>query len=294
MGSLLDKLSQKIKDSFDYKNWRASIVSTTTKTDKSWTPEEVTVVTKNVRSANDGEPQEEILKALETKKGRTTDITQKYAEDRRKEREKARKRRAGEQDQTGTDDEHGGGSMSLDEFLPFSEKKRGDFEFRLKDDTALEGKSVSALDVRAKVKNPRNWEGTFYFDPATYDLLRIELRPSKNPKLVKELEMEIDFEVLNNRYLVLKRTRFKINGGIFIKHIRQIVEDVYSHFEVLDGKQICDFKEVQESPPRPRSGGGARRFFDGGNRRDWFPRGPGAILAPMENHTNGDAFSSMI
>lgn len=31
-------------------------------------------------------------------------------------------------------------------------------------------------------------------------------------------------------------TRFKINAGIFIKHIRQIVEDVYSDFEVLDEK----------------------------------------------------------
>jgi len=236
MGSLLDKLSQKIKDSFDYKNWRASIVSTTTKTDKSWTPEVVTVVTKNVRSAHEGEPQEEILKALETKKGRTTDITPKYAEERRKEREKARKRQAGEQDQTGADDERRGGSMSLDEFLPFSEKKRGEFEFRLKDDTRLEGTSVSALDVRAKVKNPRNWEGTFYFDPATYSLLKVELRPSKHPSMVKELEMQIDFEVLNNRYLVLKRTRFKINAGIFIKHIRQIVEEVYSNFEVLDEK----------------------------------------------------------
>jgi hypothetical protein len=236
MGSLLDKLSQKIKDSFDYKNWRASIVSTTTKTDKSWTPEEVTVVTKNVRSANEGEPQEEILKALETKKGRTTDITQKYAEDRRKEREKARKRRAGEQDQTGTDDEHGGGSMSLAEFLPFSEKKRGDFEFRLRDEAMVDGHPLSVLDVRAKVKDPRSWDGMFYFNPETYDLLKVDLRPSKNPKLVKELEMQIDFEVLNNRYLVLKRTRFKINAGIFIKHVRQIVEDVYSNFEVLDEK----------------------------------------------------------
>lgn len=31
-------------------------------------------------------------------------------------------------------------------------------------------------------------------------------------------------------------TRLKINAGIFIKHVRQIVEDVYSHFEALDEK----------------------------------------------------------
>jgi len=28
---------------------------------------------------------------------------------------------------------------------------------------------------------------------------------------------------------------------------------------------------------------------DGGNRRDWFPRGPGAIPTPIENHIFGSA-----
>ena len=236
MEGLLDKLSQKIKASFDYKNWRATIVSTITKTDKNWTPEEVTVVTKNIRSSNEGEPQEEIVRALQTKKGKTTDITQKYAEERRKEREKARKKRAEEKTNASADDEHGGGAMSLDEFLPFSEKKRADFEFRLQDRPTAEGKKVSVLDVRSKMKSPKNWEGTFYFDPETYSLIKVDLRPSQNPKMVKELTMQIDFEVLNDRYLALKRTQFKVNGGIFIKHVRQIVEDVYSNFEVLDEK----------------------------------------------------------
>lgn len=236
MGGLLDKISQKIKASFDYKNWRATVVSTITKTDKNWTPEEVTVVTKNIKSSNEGGSQEEILRALQTKKGKTADITQKYAEDRRKEREKARKRQAEQKTNPSADDEHGGGAISLEELLPFSEKKRGDFEFRLLDRAGAEGKTVSALDVRAKVKNPKNWEGTFYFDPETYSLIKVDLRPSLNPKMVKELTMQIDFEVLNDRYLVLKRTQFKVNGGIFIKHVRQIVEDVYSNFEVLDEK----------------------------------------------------------
>jgi len=236
MAGLLDKLSQKIESSFDYKNWRATIVSTITKTDKNWAPEEVMVVTKNVKSISEGETQEDILKALQTKKGKTTDITQKYAEERRKEREKSRKRRAEAKTNAPADDENGGGAMSLDEFLPFSKKKRGDFEFRRQDRPAAEGEKISALEVRARVKNPRNWEGTFYFDPETYSLKKVDLRPSQNPKMVKELMMEIEFEALNDRYLVLKRTLFKVNGGIFIKHVRQIVEEVYSNFEVLDEK----------------------------------------------------------
>ncbi len=34
----------------------------------------------------------------------------------------------------------------------------------------------------------------------------------------------------------IRWTRLKFNAGIFIKHVRRIVEDVYSHFEVLDKK----------------------------------------------------------
>ncbi|OGD21524.1 MAG: hypothetical protein A2W03_12155 [Candidatus Aminicenantes bacterium RBG_16_63_16] len=232
--SLLDKLSQRTKLSLDYKSWRASVVSTITKMDKSWNPEEVLLVSKNIGSSDEGEPREEILKAQQTKKGKTTDVTQKYAEEGRKEREKARKRRAEEQTKTSADEKHGGGAMSLDEFLPFSKSKRKDFEFRLQNPPASEGPAVAVLETRAKVKGPRNWEGTFSFNPETFDLISLELRPSQNPKMVKELAMRIDFEVLQFRYLVLKRTQFKVNGGIFIKHVRQIVEDVYSDFEVLD------------------------------------------------------------
>jgi hypothetical protein len=236
MDTLLNRLSQKVKASSDYKSWRASVVSTVTKTDKNWTPEEVTVVTKTVAASKEGEPEEQILKALLTKDGKTTDVTRKYAEERRKEREKYRKRRAEREADEPADDRHGGGAMSLDEFLPFSEKKRQDYEFRLQESPVSKGPAVAVLEAHAKVKNMRNWEGTFSFDPETYDLIEVDLHPSQNPKFVKELSMQIDFEVLNNRYLGLKRTQFKVNGGILIKHVRQIVEDVYGDFEVLDQK----------------------------------------------------------
>ena len=232
--SLLDRLSEKVKVSLDYKSWRASVVSTVTKMDKSWTPEEIMVATKNIGSSDAGEPREEILKVSQTKKGKTTDITQKYAAERQKEREKARRRRAEEERDDSANGRRGGGAMSLDEFLPFSKSKRQDFEFRLQEPSASGGPAVSVLEVRARAKNPRNWEGTFAFNPETYDLVGLDLRPSQNPKMVKELAMQVEFQPLDNGFLALKRTLFKVNGGMFIKHVRQTVEDVYSEFEVLD------------------------------------------------------------
>lgn len=233
MAGLLDKLTQRIKVSSDYMSWRASVVSTITKTDKNWTPEEVTVVTKSVRSSGEGEPVEEIVSALQTKKGKTTDITRKYTEERRKEREKERSRREKRKAGASGDNEQRRGAMALDEFLPFSEKRRGDYEFRLQESLTAAPK-VSVLEARARVKSLRNWEGTFSFNPETYDLISVDLRPSQIPKMVKELAMQIEFEVLNGRFLILKRMKFRVNGGIIIKHVRQIVEDVYADFEVLE------------------------------------------------------------
>ncbi len=234
MAGLLDKLTQRVKASSDYKSWRASVVSTITKTDKNWTPEEVTVVTKSVRSSGEGEPVEEIVSALQTKKGKTTDITRKYTEERRKEMEKAKSRREKRKTDHSGGNEQRSGAMALDEFLPFSEKRRGDYEFRLLESPVSAGPTVSVLEARAKVKSLRNWEGTFSFNPETDDLISVDLRPSQVPKMVKELAIQMEFEVLNGRFLVLKKMKFRVNGGIIIKHIRQIVEDVYTDFEVLE------------------------------------------------------------
>jgi len=216
----LDKVAEKIKAYPEYKSWKASAVLTITKMDKNWRPEFVTVVTRNVKVTN-GKREEEILKAVETKKGKTKDVTQKYAE---------------EENEKNKDDESRGGSLSLDSLLPFSEKKRDQFDFRLSEGAALNGKPAVVLDFVAKVKDEKNWEGQFYFDPATHDLLQLEVKPSANPRMVKELEVGMTFDILQGRYLVLKSSRVKINGGIFIKHIRQVVEEEYSGFEVLDDK----------------------------------------------------------
>jgi len=234
IGRFLDRAAQKIAFYSDLKNWKASAVTTITKMDKTWKPESVTVVTKNVKVTN-GEREEEILKAEETKKGKTTDVTLKYAQEAREEREKEKKRRAEEKDQNKRGEGRGQSmTMTLDEMLPFSEKKRAEFDFRLMENGVLDGRPVAVLDAAAKVKDEKNWEGRFLFDPATHDLYQVEIKPSKNPKMVKELEMRLTFEILDGRYLAVKSSRFKINGGIFIKHIRQLIEEEYSGYEVLD------------------------------------------------------------
>jgi len=284
----LDKVAEKIKAYPEYKNWKASTVLTITKMDRNWKPESVTVVTKNVKVTN-GEREEEILKAVETKKGTSKDITQKYAEEARENREKEKNRRAEEKNDKTKDDESRGGSLSLGSLLPFSQKRRDQFDFRLNEGAALNGKPAVVFDVTAKIKDEKNWEGRFYFDPATYDLLQLEVKPSANPRMVKELEVGMTFDVLQGRYLVLKSSHIKINGGIFIKHIRQVVEEEYSGFEVLDEKhfQICNLHSEPEAALCPRTPGNQSRRFPPSEKPTGrsISSGPGArsIIRPIHS-----------
>jgi len=229
LASFLDKAALKIRSYPEKASWTANTVTTITKMDRNWIPESVTVVAKTVR-VTDGEREESILKAEETKKGKTRDITRKYAEDAREARERERKRRseANEGNRSG----RRSASFSIDEFLPFAEPKRGQFYFLLTEKAAVDGRPAVMLEVTARVKSEKNWEGKFYFDPETTDLLGLEVRPSENPSLVKELEFRATFEVLDGRVLVVKSTRAKVNGGFFLKHIRQVIEETSSGFEL--------------------------------------------------------------
>jgi len=243
LDAFLDKAAAKIKAYTEYENWKASVVSSTTVMDKNWTPESVQVVTKTIKVVNELR-EEEILIALETKKGKTKDITQKVAEEARKDFERSKKRiaegekakkRPSEGAQKPKSDGRRQGRMDLGEFLPFSAEKRVDYDFRLEETGLLNGKPVLILNMASKVKDEDHFEGRFWFDPESTDLLQIEVKPAHMPKMVKEFEMRMAFDILQGRFLTLKSTYIKINGGIFIKHIRQVIEDNYTDFEILDG-----------------------------------------------------------
>ena len=230
----LDKVDAKVGGFQEARNWRGSVTSTITKMNRHWTPESVTVVTKAVTVA-DGRRSEEILKALETKDGKTQDITKEFIETDRKEHEKYRRQRPPDKPRpAGTAPRRRGLGASIEEYTPFSEARRKLFDFRLDENASLDGRPALALDVKAKVKNDKNWEGRIYFEPGTLDPLLAEAKPSETPRFVQLLEARIALEVVDGTTLMLKSTWIKVNAGfLFFKRIRQIVEDLYSGIEIL-------------------------------------------------------------
>jgi hypothetical protein len=220
---LLVNVEARLEAGFAYKNWSAASVMTRTEYDRHGAVVKVTVARKNVRIVG-RDRDEDILQATETEDGRTKDITADYAKESRKNREKERKRRA-------SGDK--GRSLDLDEIMPFAAKRRPLYNFRLQPAEGESGRKPVVLTVQAKEKDSKLWDGTFWIDPATFDIVKADVRPSDNPAFVRELWAKADIGLVDGKYLFITRTVLKIDGGfLFVKNIRMMVEDVYTDVKI--------------------------------------------------------------
>ncbi|MDH4195968.1 MAG: hypothetical protein OEW05_01015 [Candidatus Aminicenantes bacterium] len=255
--AFLAKVDQRVSSYPEYKSWEAAVVSRQTEMDKNWRPQTVTVVSKTVRLA-DGVYEEEIGQALETKRGKSKDVTAEFRAEAREDAEKARRRRA-------ETDRAGGGerrtmSFAIKDILPFGAERmaRYDFTFlvdgapdrpgavviqaRLKEvfrgkDAASPARENEEEEAASREDNRRqkfNWEGTFVIDPATHDLLRLDVRPAGKIRFVKRMELAVDFILLDGGQLVPTRIKTAIEAGFFLKHVRMEVEEEYSDYRILD------------------------------------------------------------
>lgn len=223
---LLDNISKRMNTYSDEGNWTYRIVNKITEMDKKWNPIKTTITTADVKDYNNVLTGD-LLKAEEIEDGVTKDVTQKLAEQTKEQLERANKERADNEDQNDTED-------SSEAFLPFSANKRSKYQFKRLDNAAIDGASVYVIEAVAKEKDDQLFEGKYYIDPETYDVLKAKIRPSKNPKFVKELEMDIDFEVLPGGKLIRRRSRTRVNAGIIFKRYRMIIEEEYSDIKILD------------------------------------------------------------
>jgi hypothetical protein len=200
--------------------------------DKHWKPKKRTEVEKTVRMV-DGLRVEDITKATEHRKGRAKDVTGKFRNDARKNAEKARKRRA----KQGPDDSEGGGGhreLSMDQMFPFGPEKRAGYDFSRKGSSYVGRRSVYVMEARSKARSDKFVEGLYYIDRETFDVLQVELRFAKNPRMVKRFEMEALFRVLPEGYLVMSSSRVRIHVGLVVKNIRMEASEEYREYRILN------------------------------------------------------------
>jgi hypothetical protein len=244
LDELIQKIDARTKSYPEYKNYSATAVSKSWEMDSKWRPEKQVVVTKRIVKQGDG-ADETILSAVEISKGVEKDVTEKMKETARKEKEKqARKKReksdlreqAGGKDggEKKEEEKGGGGSftMSNEQLYPFSGKKAGLYTFTQLADTAVDGKTLLRIRAEAKTDNPETYEGLFFIDPETWDVLFMDEWPSKNPKFVKRMRMKMEFTVMPGNFYVFKRFWMSVEASFLVKKIRMEFEESHSDVQV--------------------------------------------------------------
>jgi hypothetical protein len=233
--TLLDRIAERARAHPEVKNWRAVTRTVATEMDKNWKPKKTTQIKRIVTVAESGRS-EKVLEALRTEKGVTKNVTEEFIREAEEDRRAAEDKQAEKGTKSGgKKDETKGMSrfLRLEELLPFMEKERRDFTFARLPDEELDGRTVYVLESKAKIKDEKFWEGLYFISPESYDVLRVRLTISKNPKFVKELSTEIDFQILPDGNFFIKKTGMKIDAGMVIKHMRMVVEEEYSDIEIL-------------------------------------------------------------
>ena len=92
---------------------------------------------------------------------------------------------------------------------------------------------VFLVEAKAKEKDEKLFEGKYYIDQTTFDVLKIQVKPSKIPKFVDEMDIEMNFKVLPEGNLVIKSTKTRGSGRVLLIPFRQISEAEYSDYEIM-------------------------------------------------------------
>lgn len=235
VASVVDKTTKRLESFPEMLHWQASVLSKKTEMDKDWKPKKETVVQKTVLMKGKTR-QEKIQSAVEIKNGKHKDITQKYINQAYKDMQK-RAREAKKAKNKNDDDEEDRRKhmeLSLEEMFPFSERNKDNYDFALLEETTLEGIPVYVLDAKSKQRTQDFFDGIFYIDKETWDILRAELQLAKNPGPLKVMEMIMDFYILPQGYFALKKIYVRIHVGLVVKNIRQEVVDEYSDYRILE------------------------------------------------------------
>ncbi len=229
---ILNQASARLEAFPELDFWQALVTSSQIQMDRRWEPKKQLVVRKHIRISGESR-REEILEALETEKGSTRDVTVEYRERARKEESDAE---AESRSDSGRDHRKGNRRFTLtdENLFPFSEEARKNYEFTRKQDSDLQGIPVLVLESRAVTPKRERLEGRYYLDRENLVVLRAELKPSKVPRVLKTIEMDFWFDVLPEGYLVLKKTRIKLDAAVVVKRIRMLTEEEYSDYHVLD------------------------------------------------------------
>ncbi len=173
------------------------------------------------QTVKEGQSSQELLKAVED--GR--DVTE---ERRREQAEKGKKKEEG--------DQKGRKSVSIGAALPFGKKEVEKYEYAL---LAPSQANPGLVRIAFKPRGAKSGElmiGDALVDPEKGELVRLSMRPSKNPRFVDHLVIELEFGAITPAGRALSRLDARGDGGFLLIHKWFHVETLFSDFEVEPAK----------------------------------------------------------
>jgi hypothetical protein len=186
--------------------------------DSEWKPETTTTIEKTI-TFNDSIRQETVLKAVKrTKNGKEKDVTQEIIEKGRKEKKKKK-----------------GGSHSMSfsdkDLFVFSPDVRDRYIFSWRPDSLLDGKRVKRLLAVPKTDDEKRYIVDYCIHPDSMTVLSAEMKPSKNPKMVKTMTMNLRFVMDGQGRYYVKNFQMRLYVNLFIKKIRMEIDEEYGGFQ---------------------------------------------------------------
>jgi hypothetical protein len=207
----VEKRANELENNHPY---TVKVKSVQSEMDGKWKPKKVTTTHKVVTKVDSLETTEIISSTIE-EKGKVKDNTAEAIKEENS--EKGRKMKIGGKD-----------------FFPFNSENRNKFSFQVKTDSLFEGTSVTVLECVAGEAKQGLFNGSYYFDVDDLTLLGLVARPSKNPKMVKDMLLKMSFGINENDVYNIKSFEMKVHVKVLIKNMRMHVFETYEKYEYLD------------------------------------------------------------
>ena len=217
---LVDRINEKMDSYQADSTYTCLVTSTSIKMDKHWQPKETTIIEKQM-VVDAGRAEFEILRAVEKKKNKEKDITEAVREEWRESQSKENEDEEEKREVT----------LTTEDMIPFGEERRSLYEFSQLPDTTIDNTLIHRIQSRAIHKDKDVYEGIYWIQADTYAIIRTVLHPSKNPKFVKELQLDFRFQELEGSRWNLSRMTSRVFIDLLVKKMRFQSEEVFRDYQ---------------------------------------------------------------
>lgn len=214
LNTFLDNVERRALELENNHSYKVKVQTVENEMDSNWNPHKSTTTHKIVTKI-DSVKTTKIISSTIQENGKVTDNTNEAIK--QSTEKKRRKMKIGGKD-----------------FFPFNSENREKYAFQIKTDSLFEGKSVTVLECVAREAKEGLYNGSYYFYTEDFTLLGLIARPSKNPKMVKEMLLKMSFGINENDVYNTKSVEMRVHVKVLIKNIRMHILETYDDYEYLE------------------------------------------------------------